>query len=175
MRDSAVDFAAFFFKAACPLALGLKGALPPTRPFWHRHTFVVGRTAPRYTAPSHPVLHSGPNAYCLACPALSRLGQLCSLLRCNASFPCSRASLLLPRTVCPCPAYLHREATRVAAEYARVPGAAIKTRESMGKKRYNARDRVGYFRPKCDFDPLELEFWKDFWTRESPHQGRTFA
>ena len=85
-----------------------------------------------------------------------------SLARCNASFPRSRASLLLPRTVCPCPAYLHREATRVAAEYARVHGAAVKTHKSMGKKHYNARDRAGYFRAKCDFDPLELELLKDF-------------
>ena len=97
------------------------------------------------------------------------------LERCNASFPRSCASLPLPRTVCPCPAYLHREATRVAAELARVRGAAVKTGKSMGKKHYNARDRAGYFRAKCDFDPLELEFWKVFWTCESPHQGQTFA
>ena len=72
------------------------------------------------------------------------------------------------------PTYIER-ATRVAAEIGRVCGAVVKTRESMGKKRYNARDRAGYFRAKCDFDPLELEFWKDFWTRESPYQGQTFA
>ena len=78
MRNSTVDLARFFFKAACPLTLGLKGALLPTRPFWLRHTFVVGGTAPRYTAPSRPVLHSGPSAYGPACPALFRLGQRCS-------------------------------------------------------------------------------------------------
>ena len=98
-------------------------------------------------------------------PFLPHLGLLSippCLAHCNASFPCSRASLPLPRTVCPCPAYLHREATRVAAEYARVRGAAVKTCESMGKKRYNVRDRVGYFRAKCDFDLQRWNFGKIF-------------
>ena len=96
------------------------------------------------------------------------------LARCKASFPCSRASLPLPRTVCPCLAYLHQEATRVAAEYVRVRRAAVKTCESMGKKRYNTQDRAGYFCAKCDFDPVELKFWKDFWTHDSHHQALTF-
>ena len=30
-----------------------------------------------------------------------------------------------------------------------------------------------YFSANCNLDPLELEFWKDSWTRESPHQGQT--
>ena len=75
-RDRARSrFGGFFFKAACPLALGFEGALPRTRPFWLRDTFIVGGPAPRYTAPSRPVLHSGPSAYGPARPALSRLGQ----------------------------------------------------------------------------------------------------
>ena len=68
-------FGGFFFKAAYPLALGFKGAVPPTRQFWLRHTFVVGGPAPQYTAPSRPVLHTGPSVYGPARPALSRLGQ----------------------------------------------------------------------------------------------------
>ena len=77
-------------------------------------------------------------------PHLGLLSIPPCLARCNASFPYSRMSLMLPRTVCPFPAYLHREATRVAAEYARVRGAVVKVRESMGKKCYNAQDRAGY-------------------------------
>ena len=111
-------------------------------------------------------------------PFLPHLGLLSippCLAHCNASFPFSRVSLPLPRTVCQSPAYLHREAAREAAECARVRGAAVKTRMSMGKKRYNARDRAEYFRANRNLDPLELEFWKDFWTRDSHHHAINFA
>ena len=44
----------------------------------------------------------------------------------------------------------------------RVRRAAVKMRESMGKKRYNARDRAGYFRAKCNFDPLRVGILERF-------------
>ena len=41
--------------------------------------------------------------------------------------------------------------------------------------RYNTGNRAGYFRAKCNLDPLELEYWRDFRTCDSHHQALTFA
>ena len=52
---------------------------------------------------------------------------------------------------------------------------ATNTHPSSGAKRYNTVNCAGYFGAKCNLDPLELKFWKDFWTCDSHHQALTFA
>ena len=52
---------------------------------------------------------------------------------------------------------------------------AANTCASKGKKCHNTGNRAGYLRANCNLDPLELEFWKDFWTRDSTLQALTFA
>ena len=42
-------------------------------------------------------------------------------------------------------------------------------------KRCHFGNCIGDFSAKCNLDPLELEFWKDFWAHDSPPQALTFA
>ena len=34
---------------------------------------------------------------------------------------------------------------------------------------------AGYFSANCNLDPLELEFWEDFRTHDTPHKGLHYA
>ena len=40
---------------------------------------------------------------------------------------------------------------------------------------YNTGNRAGYSRANCNLDPLELEYWRDFRTRGTPHKGLHYA
>ena len=103
-------------------------------------------------------------------PFPPHLGLL-SILPC---FPCCNTCYPYC-TVC-CPLLFLMQLLDVSRrEKGKQRGALDDTRGSKGKKRYNAGDWAGYFCSKCDFDPLEFEFWKDFWTHDSPLQALTFA
>ena len=65
------------------------------------------------------------------------------LARCNASFPYSHASLPLPRVIWRTLPLLVQLLDVSRREMGKLCGAAVKTRGSMEKKRYNARDRAG--------------------------------
>ena len=66
------------------------------------------------------------------------------LARCNASFPYSRASLLLPRVLWHTLPLFVQLLDVSRGELGKLCGAAVKTRGRMGKKVYNAQDRAGY-------------------------------
>ena len=46
---------------------------------------------------------------------------------------------------------------------------------SLVANRCHSGNCRGDFIAECNLDPFELEFWKDFWTRDSPLQALTFA
>ena len=67
-----------------------------------------------------------------------------SLAHCNASFPRSCASLPMPRVLWRVLLQLLQLLDVSRRDRGKLCGAALKTRENVEKKRYNARDRAGY-------------------------------
>ena len=54
-------------------------------------------------------------------------------------------------------------------------GESRNTRWSLVVKNCHSENCAGDFSANYNLDQVELEFWKDFWTRDSHHQAPTFA
>ena len=85
----------------------------------------------------------------------------------------------MPRTVCRSGTCLHRDSCMRNGKGRRtvrgIGRGAATTRSRSGAKRYNTGNRAGCFRVNCNLDPLELEYWRDFRTRGTPHKGLHYA